>query len=226
MKYLKPYKIFESSDPVSDILAYLSEKINVKINKESLLGSGVYGEVYDLGNGKVIKITDTHNSESQERILNKDIPGIVKVTDIGKIEVQQEFLSKKYSIPSLNLLETNVIAYDNFIGYVIMEKLDIEEAKLELSQLEGAVNEWSDNTYCNIPRGEIGLYLLNSIKDDEEFLNDFKDFTNNRYDRILQELIDVLNVVRKYYSFKDVHPDQFGRDANWNLKAFDLSDAH
>lgn len=56
----------------------------IEFNSVDWLGSGEYGNAYSLGNGTVLKITNSESEfEIAGQLLNKNIPGLVNVFDRG-----------------------------------------------------------------------------------------------------------------------------------------------
>lgn len=56
----------------------------IEFSSINWLGSGEYGNAYSLGNGKVLKITNSESEfEIAGQILNKKIPGLVEIYDRG-----------------------------------------------------------------------------------------------------------------------------------------------
>lgn len=60
-------------------------KKGIDVNQVKKLGSGTMGVAYDIGNGKVLKITnDPREAKASGILVGKDIPNIVKIYDLWK----------------------------------------------------------------------------------------------------------------------------------------------
>lgn len=65
----------------------------IEFNSVDWLGSGEYGNAYSLGNGKVLKITNSENEfEIAGQLWNKNIPGLVQVFDRGWYQEERPIL--------------------------------------------------------------------------------------------------------------------------------------
>lgn len=79
----------ESEEEFDKILKINSDKLakkkRINVSNLRVLGQGSYGVAYDIGNGKVLKITkDTSEAKSSNLIKGKNTKHIVKVFDVWK----------------------------------------------------------------------------------------------------------------------------------------------
>jgi hypothetical protein len=67
-----------------DELKAFLKKEGIKFNSVDWLGSGEYGNAYSLGNGKVLKITNSENEfDLARQVKNQQLPGLVKIYTSG-----------------------------------------------------------------------------------------------------------------------------------------------
>ena len=101
-----------------------------------MIGWGVYGVVFDIGRGRVLKITNS-NVGNQNPIINKNIEGVAKIFSSGLIKVPKQFTYiNKYKREILEFPKTIIRLSGGEVGYIIMEKLTTKQVKEELNDLE------------------------------------------------------------------------------------------
>jgi hypothetical protein len=67
-----------------DKLTEFLKQENIEFKKIDWIGSGEYGNAYSLGNGQVLKITNSENEfDLAKQIKNTPLPGLVKIYDFG-----------------------------------------------------------------------------------------------------------------------------------------------
>jgi len=226
----------EKNDNYIEFLNWLSIKLNIKITHENYISGGVYGEVYDIGRGRVIKITSTNITE-QQILLNKNIEGICKVYSVGEIVIPKRFITKtkrsKYEFKLKDVVMSGYIP-NKSTYYIIMEKLDDKKALIDLTEfifnMNYFINDNDNSIKYNYSEYNI-LKIINNNRNNEEFLSDVISYMEKIFDKdselqnfyiILSMLLTIFNNVSKYFYWFDIHKGQFGYDKNNNLKAFDI----
>lgn len=215
-------------------LDWLSMKLGKKIGIK--LGSGASGAVFDIGNA-VIKIS-RNNSLDQASILNKNIPGTVRIYANGKIKVPKKLLTKQFGTASkfVDIPMGHILVKDSgFLYYLIMEKVQVDQSiEHDIEDIMWALESYFDD-YKKKSSEDSVLRELFEKRNDEEFIKDFAKFLRDNYTNseksynehleTLAELIGVFRNVGKYFDWMDIHSGQFGRNSNGELVAFDLDNS-
>lgn len=234
-------------DIEADFMDWFSKKSKIKVSDKDLIGQGVEGKVYAVGNNKVLKITYPSIAHTNQYFLNRDIQGLVKVYQAGLIRVPMRF---KYpngtdtnswdSYSGIDLLEPDRTfgKGDVELGYILMEKVKTSkklEADLKgLDELwyEFKKHEYSDATNDVIIKANrgFGVALLESLFaniNNESFTKDLIEFVATKDEKLyalLEELIPVAkNISSLEIVWGDVHHQQFGYNTKGMLTAFDVN---
>lgn len=222
-------------------LEFLSNKLQVDITPSNILGSGVSGEVYDIGMGRVIKLTSS-NIDVSYKLANKNIDGLCKVYSVGEIKVPKRFVTKIHTRYYIELKDANVgrgYSPNITIYYIIMEKLDAKKAKSDIEfYIDGVVesflglenNEKYILDYNGNPYNPLGT--IDKHRNNDDFLIELIEYANNSYfqkqseiDKFYHLMMDLLKIfknVSKYFKWFDIHKGQFGYNKKGDLKAFDI----
>jgi hypothetical protein len=209
-----------------EFLDWISLKLNKKVGK--LVGWGSEGYVYELGHSSVIKISSRDFSE-QERIMNKNIEGLVKVYSWGSISVPKRFLDEWIlKVPFLKVKNTysQMPVRDGKLYYLIMERVTTtDDIYWQLEDLDDLIddyimkNERYDSDYT-------GLRTLYNNRDDMDLIQGIANtISDSKILTTFSELVVIFRNVSKYYNWKDIHKHQFGRNSKGQLVAFDLDDS-
>lgn len=232
------------TEKYNGFLDFIATKLQVKINSSSYLGYGMSGEVHDIGNGRILKLT-TSNIDESYKVVNKNIDGICKVYSIGEIEIPKRYITKAYGRYYIYLKNSSIRTYykNITIYYIIMEKLNAKKAEIDLDfYIDDLVENYFDYNksevlkYNNITDYKSnlhnGVYIINELKNNDDFLEKLIIFASNNYFQknievekfydILSELFKIFKNVGKIFKWIDIHKGQFGYDKKGNLKAFDI----
>jgi hypothetical protein len=220
---------------------WLSFKLQKKIGNK--IGYGLNGIVYELGDKRIIKLSDIKLVELY-KLLNKNIKGFAKIYQIGWIYPPKRFINRE------SMDEITIDGVDIFmkksrnpkLGYIIMEKVDTSVSK-EIDQLVEVLYElvFSEKGIEKLPedfrsiiknytntygygRQDVLAFIYELVKK-----NEFKlvEFLKSRYmdilPNIIYELIGVFSSIKDYYpEWADAHTGQFGRNSKGELVAFDV----
>jgi len=81
-KIKKMIALIESVDQ-DDLISFLQDE-EIEFNSVDWIGQGEYGNAYSLGNGKVLKITNSENEfDLARQVKNQPLPGLVKIYTWG-----------------------------------------------------------------------------------------------------------------------------------------------
>lgn len=205
---------------MQNFISWLMDKLKVKTYKK--IGMGLSGIVYDIGRGRVLKITEP-NTQNQNPIINKNILRIVKTYHTGLIHVPKKFIDKSTNLVKLGD-ETLPLKDGKSLGYIIMEKLETKRTQKEVEELEEIMSYFSENNNHDIY--ELS-YLMSYYRDGKKVFYSFKKEFLEKYSHkstLFEEVEECIKTILKYYGgYSDLTPEQFGRNKFGVLKVFDLS---
>ncbi len=208
MKNIKDFFdfIFENNDNSVKILSIILNKRNIEYKHIIYLDKGSNGVVFDLGNDKVLKITN-HKEEADTAswIKENDVPNIAKIYDVFKIESSNYQFPKDLSIRFPYWAETY---------FLIIEKVDtsiknkIEELFLILT------NNFKINHHKNT--------LLSFLEKDK--VNNFIRKNHPEFIKLYDDIYYLLFTLNKRYGLKyyDAHSGNIGLNKFGNLILFDV----
>ncbi len=184
----------------SDVLSQnknLLLKKGIDISKLEQLGQGAGGIAYDMGNGKVFKVTEDGNEAKVSTTLKgKNIPGIAIVYDVWKFPT-----SKMYGIILEKVLPFEKWPNDTF-------KSSVEEV-VDTFHLKGMLQKYNGD--WNKIWQEISA---------SPFLDNDKEQLKQALD-VFQRIVQSLNSVG-ITNFFDVHLGNLGKRANGEVVMFDV----
>lgn len=173
MKYIKSYyELFEfintTNNQIEDLISNISLQLtNDKNYINSFINKGVEGWIYEYGNDKVIKIFRDVSSFSvikiEERLnsylyqMDKNIPELVKIYDVGKIIINNKYLNNNYEV----------------LYYVIMEKLNTKKVYKKFEYLYKYLNNYNISIE--------NIFESNKYENNLKILHEINKNTNNKY---------------------------------------------
>lgn len=223
-------------------LVWISTKLGINIKITDYLGNGSIGIIYSIDNHRVIKFTsEVFNIEPY---VNKNLDGLVKIYSYGEIEVPKRFryiYENKAGDDKLNFYLDDDNAFslkcENKIGYIIMEKIEIGDARERINNINNVFI--SKGHYFKIREDELIISItIRSIYEycnDKKFLNFCENILNetekeaveslkSHYMKIINDfhrLVKIFQNVSKHGIWDDIHEKQFGVNKNGDLVAFD-----
>ena len=176
-----------------------------EIANNELLGSGLNGKVFDIGNNQVLKITKDKNEYKANKLL------------LDEVESGNDWFNHILNLPlvvcpvneNFSVFATNRI---NYRYYFIFEKL------YQLSEYERKIFEEVEDFY------NIGIYEDMEYSEGDEA--DIEEYIKRKYPNfaeyyIIEFLINVFNFVEEI-SVNDIHLENILKDKFGNLKLIDL----
>ena len=172
-------------------------KKGIDISKLQRLGQGAGGIAYDMGNGKVFKVTeDVNEAKVSTSLKGKNIPGIATVYDVWKFPT-----SKMYGIILEKVLPFEKWPNDAFKSSV-EEVVDTFNLKGMLQKYQGDWNKiWQEIS-------------------SSPFLDNDKEHLKQALD-VFQRMIQSLGTAG-ITNFFDVHLGNLGKRANGEVVMFDI----
>lgn len=188
-------------------LSNLLNRAGVGHNKVEFIAYGGNGVAFDIGNNKVLKITN-HIEEAQTAawLLEYNFVWIVKIYDVFKIQSDERF-------PDISGLR---FPYWSDTYFIIEERLNTESASKNVSELLQAVmNNFDIKNYRKLGI----LYYLKQQRIKNLIQKEYSELLN-----IYNEVFDLLYSLEQYYNLKflDFQSGNVGRDKNGKLKVFDV----
>jgi len=177
-----------------ELIDWICKKLGMKKNP-TYLGRGGSSVVYDIGDNKVIKITN-HVPAAYYKILNKNQKGFAKVYAIGEVAppsrfIEEQFLSKTVFIDS----ERSFYYLNTNIYYIICEKVESKEVSKKITKLINFILDICEDN--NI-----------SLSIDEDLYNDFnialrnckQEIDNSSFSSLFYQLKEVMESVVNFDS--------------------------
>lgn len=177
-----------------------------EIANDKLLGKGQWGKVFDIGNNKVLKISQDEYEYKANKLL------------LDEVESGNNWFNHILNLPLVvcpvneNFYNKNKRLDDIIRYYYIFEKL------YQLSNYERKIFEEVEDFY-NSAIYEDMEYTEGDEADIEEYIK--RKYPNFAEYYIIEFLINVFNFVEEI-SVNDIHLDNIMKDSNGNLKLIDL----
>ena len=205
---IRPFirKIISEAFEAQELSEFL-HKIDFDFTELNLIAYGGNGVAFDIGNNKVLKITN-HVEEAQTAawLLEYDFAWIVKIYDVFKVESNDRF-------PKISGLRFPYWADTYFI---VEERLDTKGASKEVAELLSVIiNNFDIKHYRK-------LGILYYLK--QQRIKNYIQKENPELISIYNEVFDLLYSLEQYYGLKflDFQSGNVGRDKNGKLKVFDV----
>lgn len=220
-EYLKKYEIINEEHDVikiisekqiikqqvkDQILNIFKEKLN--IDNISYLGSGFFGDAYDIGNDRVLKITrDKTEAIESLKIKSKNLKHIANVYDVYQVKSKSE--NKTYYIIILEKLNRNDQELENKFGRMLFVFTSLEISFEEIID-EFATYGYSDKYKEN--EDKLNKYFQKNPGDEKFFMG----MVN-----IAKEIYELGVESKDYLSYKNL-----GYKKDGSLAFFDLGFAN
>lgn len=176
-----------------------------EIANNELLGKGQWGKVFDIGNNKVLKISqDEYEYKANKLLLDEVESGNDWFNHILNLPLVVCPVNENFSVFATNRI--------NYRYYFIFEKL------YQLSEYERKIFEEVEDFY------NIGIYEDMEYSEGDEA--DIEEYIKRKYPNfaeyyIIEFLINVFNFVEEI-SVNDIHLENILKDKFGNLKLIDL----
>lgn len=176
-----------------------------KFQQLNYLGSGNFGDAYDVGNNMVLKITKD-NSEAIENLdlLHKDL----------------RLIAKPYGVFKLTSKSTEDVLYA-----IVLEKLktDHDDTRRKIERLKYIFSDIFGLDFYNVLDGLVVGGRYNEYEDHKEKIDKY--FNSNVEDK--KFFIGLVNIAREVKrlgveSYDFINPDNLGYNKNGELSFFDL----
>ena len=188
------------------------------INPKKLLGYGAYGNAYDLGNDKVLKITsDEAEARASFHLMNKHLNHVVRyerVFRFPKLEMAQGYDEDYYD-------ENGNKPYKNNHYGIVMEK--VQPGTDNPYQFTSSIREFmaavsKDNWFNKQMRWpELSAYFMQLYSTNSETASDILEVLDSHQ---IGEIRDEL--LANNIEFSDFHSDNMGRRKDGTWVVFDL----
>lgn len=208
-------------DRLTDADQYIFDKLGIK-NAEYISG-GVEASVYDIGMGRVIRISK-YPSNFSNNIVNKKIEGVIPVYSTGKVILPKRMFGlESYTGQVLKIKSReNELKEPEPLYYSILKKGNSLNVKEDLNIILNKLINYITKTL------DKNIRFTNSIEDQLTILNEqeLDEFKNNLDDKQLKDLnriIEIKNNLKKIgVKERDSHTDNYVRNSNGDLEAVDL----
>ncbi len=204
-------------------------KKGIDVRSLKKLGTGTMGVAYDMGGGKVLKITaDVREAKASSLVAGKDIPNIVRVFDIWKFPGADWYGLVIEKLTPLSPQEekqlTDAVVNTGFPVFLHRANDDWNEAMKLLAQ--AAVKKFYSTAYAQFPNAAT-TQGGQGTRDPrvQKFVKTNLDKTVQEFDRITKEykmrslFKSLKSLGIQYYDF---HGGNYGRRADGTLVLFDL----
>ena len=208
-------------DRLTDADQYIFDKLGIK-NAEYISG-GVEASVYDIGMGRVIRISK-YPSNFSNNIVNKKIEGVIPVYSTGKVILPKRMFGLEDYTGQVVKIKSreSELKEPEPLYYSILKKGDSLNVKEDLNIILNKLIKYITKTL------DKNIRFTNSIEDQLTILNEqeLDEFKNNLDDKQLKDLnriIEIKNNLKKIgVKERDSHTGNYVRNSKGDLEAVDL----
>jgi hypothetical protein len=208
-------------DRLTDADQYIFDKLGIK-NAEYISG-GVEASVYDIGMGRVIRISK-YPSNFSNNIVNKKIEGVIPVYSTGKVILPKRMFGlESYSGEVIKIKSReNRTNEPQPLYYSILKKGDSlnvkEDLNIILNKLVNYIVRTLDKSVRFTSSIEDQLSILN-----EQELDQFKNNLDDNQLKDLNRIIEIKNNLKEIgIKERDSHTGNYVRNSNGDLEAIDF----
>jgi len=220
-KELKYNPSITLKDRLTDADQYIFDKLGIK-NAEYVSG-GVEASIYDIGAGKVIRISKNPSNFSNN-LVNKKIEGVIPVYATGKVILPKRMFGLEDYTGQVIKTESREggLKETEPLYYSILKKGDSLNVKEDLNAILNKLINYITKTL------DKNIRFTDSIEDQLTILNEqeLDEFKNNLDDKQLKDLnriIEIKNNLKKIgVKERDSHTGNYVRNSNGDLEAVDL----
>jgi len=240
MKHIREFKNQET------FIEWLSRKSGIQIT-EGDPRFGLFGAVFNLGDKRVIRLSRTQHL-TYKHMLNKNIPGAVRVYSMGKIKIPNRYLDHlptnircvKFGMDyKMKSNFDKLCTRNGYVYYTVMEKVDIpKDLVLNIDHISDSIkhmenDEQHETAYLGLKHIYDCIYWADEEEDYMNVVQDLYDTISNDFGPrqakklhiLMADIVALFKKLVKNFNWDDIHSGQFGYNTKGELIAFDLDGA-